>query len=55
MISAISSVSSLYTTAAQPSQGPAAPQKQNEPHDTVQLSQAARATAGDVARDGDSR
>ena len=55
MINSISSVSSLYATCATqaPQTPPAAPQT-DSPQDTVHLSQAALAAAGDVDHDGDS-
>lgn len=53
MINAVSSVSSLY--AANATQQPPAQQKtQQSQQDSVQLSPAARAAAGDVDHDGDS-
>ena len=55
MIGGVSSISSLYTTAAEPVRSPAPPPKQNREQDTVQLSEAARAAAGDSDHDSDSR
>jgi hypothetical protein len=56
MINAVSSASSAYATGATQSTQtpPAAQQKAATPQDTVHLSQAALAGAGDADHDGDS-
>ena len=52
MINPVSSLSNLYSPSAAHSTPPAAPKP--TPQDTVQLSPAAKAAAGDVDHDGDS-
>lgn len=54
MINPVSSHASLDSVSRASTQAPPPPKAADSPHDTVQLSSAAKAAVGDVDHDGDS-